>query len=1007
MKIAKLFLIFAFAGAGFFYFGESLEADSASVIINEIAWMGTAISANSEWLELKNNSDSEVDLTGWKLAALDGTPDISLAGKIPAKGYFLLERTSDDSAPGVAADQIYTGALSNSGEVLELRDSTGNLIDKIDASVGWPAGDNTSKKTMERKEDGAWQTSQEAGGTPQKENSINPTPPLLPQDNNNPDEEAPATNGSSNYNLGDVVINEFVSDPSDGEEEWVELYNIYSKAIVLDGWTIEEGSGAKTSLSGEIGISGENKFFVLEKPKGNLNNKGDIIILRDLNGNLIDQVAYGDWQDGALANNAPVAGDPDGVARKIDGQNSFNNANDFSVTATLTKGRSNVITLEEELEIGELGAGNYDYLKDITISEVFPNPAGDDVKGEFIELYNMGNRDVDLTAWRLEDNGGNEYQFGAVSATSSSAVIKASGYFVIMRNESKIALNNDSDSVKLFQPLKEKPLQTVKYKKAVEGWSYANSRIAANSGQIATNNKEWAWSETVTPGKSNEIKTVNHPPVVAFDCPEQALTGANIVFDSSDTIDEDGDSLIYVWDFGDGVKNSLPSPEHAFLKKGLFTVKLAVSDGKNEVKKEKVIKVVDVLVLAAETSRDEAMPRLYGGDIIINEFLPSPAGSDADGEWIELYNQGEDKVNLLSWKLDDSEGGSKPYKFLSDFWLEGGMFYVLDRPESGLALNNTGDAVRLYNDLDELADEVEYGAAMEGNSYALEANGKWVWTSVLTPGSENVITADNQAIKQPSDKTKKSGLYVKTTLEKIKEFEAGDLVEVAGTVAVLPGIFGSQYFYIVGPSGASTAEASSPGIQIYNYKKEFPDLKIGDYIEARGELSTVNGEMRLKTKIADDIKLIEHRDEPSPEEISSDKLNDDYVGQLVKIAGEITEKKSSVIYLDDGLGEAVVQIKKNTGINSSDFNEGEAIAVAGIVSRSSSGLRILPRSASDIRRENDTGEVQVLGASSESDEWGIKARNKKILYYVLISLGGLVIVAGAIWWKKFRKKDML
>ena len=161
----------------------------------------------------------------------------------------------------------------------------------------------------------------------------------------------------------------------------------------------------------------------------------------------------------------------------------------------------------------------------------------------------------------------------------------------------------------------------------------------------------------------------------------------------------------------------------------------------------------------------------------------------------------------------------------------------------------------------------------------------------------------------------------------------------------------------------------------------------------------VNGETRVKTKTADDIKLIEHRDEPSPEEISSDKLNDDYVGQLIKIAGEITEKKSSVIYLDDGLGEAVVQIKKNTGISTSDFNEGEAIAVAGIVSRSSSGLRILPRSQNDIRRENDTQEVKVLGASSESDEWGIKARNKKILYYVLISLGGLIIIAGAIWWK--------
>lgn len=837
------------------------------------------------------------------------------------------------------------------------------------------------------------------------ENSPQPSP-LQGEGDDSQGESSPLLTPSyqgGGYQLGDLVINEFVSDPADGEEEWVELYNTSGKAIVLDGWIIEEGSGAKTSLSGEIGTSGENKFFIIEKPKGNLNNTGDIIILRGTNGDLIDQVSYGDWDDGNQDNNAPKADDPLSVARKIDGQNSFNNANDFSITATLTKGRSNVITLEEELEIGELGAGNYDYSKDIIISEILSNPVGEDAKGEFIELYNMGSRDVNLTAWRLEDSGGGEYQFNDASATSSSAVIKAGGYLVIMRSESKIALNNDSDSVKLYQPLKEKPIQTVKYKKAAEGKSYSLKEAKFPIGSLAS--LKYVWSEIMTPGRANEIKTANRPPVVAFDCPEEASAGANIVFDSSDTIDEDGDPLTYAWDFGDGVKNSLPSPEHAFLKKGVFTVKLAVSDGKSEVKKEKVVKVVDILVLAAEISGDEAMPRLYGDEIIINELLPNPEGSDEEGEWIELYNQGQDGVNLLNWKIEDKS--EKIFKFDSDFYLSANMFYLLERPESKISLNNSDEVIQLYNNLGELADEIGYEKAVEGRSFARLANGAWVWTSVLTPGEENVVSEVeiNKTIKQESNKTKRNNnYYVKTTLESIKEFEAGDLVEVAGTVAVLPGIFGSQYFYIVGPPGANTAEASSPGVQVYNYKKNFPDLKVGDYIEAKGELSMVNGETRLKTKTADDIKLIEHRDEPSPEEISSDQLNDDYVGRLVKIAGEITEKKSSVIYLDDGLGEAVVQIKKNTGISTSDFNEGEAVAVTGIVSRSSSGLRILPRSQNDIRRENDTQEVKVLGASSESDEWVINARNKKILYYVLISLGGLVIIAGAIWWKK-KKND--
>ena len=51
-----------------------------------------------------------LDLSGWTLAATDGTPSISLSGTVPAYGYFLLERTDDNSAPGVVADlNVYEG----------------------------------------------------------------------------------------------------------------------------------------------------------------------------------------------------------------------------------------------------------------------------------------------------------------------------------------------------------------------------------------------------------------------------------------------------------------------------------------------------------------------------------------------------------------------------------------------------------------------------------------------------------------------------------------------------------------------------------------------------------------------------------------------------------------------------------------------------------------------------------------------------------------------------------
>lgn len=122
-------------------------AGTANVVINEIAWMGTSMDYNDEWIELYNNSGSPVVLDDWKLNAADGTPSITLSGTIPAYGYYLLERTDDQSVSGTVADLIYSGALGNTGEHLKLIDLAGSVIDEVDT---WYAGDNTAKATMER-----------------------------------------------------------------------------------------------------------------------------------------------------------------------------------------------------------------------------------------------------------------------------------------------------------------------------------------------------------------------------------------------------------------------------------------------------------------------------------------------------------------------------------------------------------------------------------------------------------------------------------------------------------------------------------------------------------------------------------------------------------------------------------------------------------------------------------------------------------------------------------------
>ena len=140
----------------------------AQVVINEIAWMGTDVSASDEWIELKNTSNEAVDITGWTLKSSDDTPTINLEGTIAPNGFSLLERTNDDSVSGILADLIYVGALSNSGEFLTIYDFSQNIIDSINASDGWQVGDNATKETMQRTSSGEWIT---ATGTPKAANT--------------------------------------------------------------------------------------------------------------------------------------------------------------------------------------------------------------------------------------------------------------------------------------------------------------------------------------------------------------------------------------------------------------------------------------------------------------------------------------------------------------------------------------------------------------------------------------------------------------------------------------------------------------------------------------------------------------------------------------------------------------------------------------------------------------------------------------------------------------------
>jgi hypothetical protein len=290
------------------------------VLINEIAWMGTTESSSNEWMELKNVSPTAVYLAGWALKSADGGIAVTFGNiSIPAGGYALLERTDDTSVPGIKADIIYTGTLSNTGEQLYLFTPGCGLADTVSAAK-WQAGNAESRKTMERNSDTrVWYTSSVVNGTPRSQNSTpsasggggpatNPTPTPSPTAS-----PSPSPSPSVSPVFAPIKITEIFYNPegSDDFKEWIEVQNTGNTPANIEEWRVYEQdtmhrlaviSGSATIHPGEYAIIAETaeKFRTEQYPSYigtlfdssfSLNNSGEYISL--YNGDmLIDNIVY-------------------------------------------------------------------------------------------------------------------------------------------------------------------------------------------------------------------------------------------------------------------------------------------------------------------------------------------------------------------------------------------------------------------------------------------------------------------------------------------------------------------------------------------------------------------------------------------------------------------------------------------------------------------------------------------------------------------------------------------
>lgn len=1003
-------------------FFVSQAISPSELLIERLQITGGTGKTDNDFITIYNNSQHSIDLNGLRLVkrTANGTTDTTIKSWIeptflnPA-AYYTWANSNNDFATLIQADTSSTQTIANDNGIA-LRDGNENSGTIID-SVGWGNVFNafiemlgfptnpTTNQTLER-----------INHQDTNNNSLDfrLTPTIFPsqcgngvKENNEECDDGNITSndgcnadcrleiplivcgnaiveagetcddGNTNDNDGcssecqleittptEIYINEFIADPVSGGNEWVELFTPSLSPFTLTDWSLEDGAGTKTRVSGSLG--GAHKFLVIEKPTGALNNGGDIIILRNNQGDIVDQVTYGDWDDGIIFDNAPTASDPYSVARKQDGVSTRNDSFDFAVTNLITKNTPNNIQSPVAEEDGE--EAKETIKPTIVISEIYPNPIGVDslaIPGEFIEIYNRGEVPINLNGWHIEI-GAKEY----IYQINVDLFINPKNYITLSNTAYK--LPNNGSTIKLFQPGKLTSYQTITYKEAPEGQSW----ILLNEKQ-KDSNSIWQWTKKLTPQKLNILVTA---PVARFDINGDLITGQRLVFDSSDS-ETNEIKTMFTWNFGDTHSSVDPYPQHIFNTAGTYTITLTVKNENGISTSAKKIKITasvtpDITMAMIEGNSDDDFSSTT--KISINEILPNPSGKDAEQEWLEIGNFGNKTVSMKNWRITTHTKKGPIIK--TDLTIKPQSFILV--PQEFLpTLGNSNETIQLLAPDDTIVDTVTYTTAPENQSYAL-VNGIWSWTTKLTPEKANII------------------IDTTGTLISQAENQIDEQTYTSGTVVSLPGVFNTQYFYL-------KSDESETLIQIYNSKKLFPLLELNQKITVKGEISSVTTGPRIKIKEANDIVITGEYLEPNIPLITSSTFNTPPYPRLIKINGEVTSKKSPRLIITDEQADMEVYLAKGSKLSITGFNLGDKLSVTGVLELSGTTPRLLPRSDKDIIIHNITNGVETtIDPEKINTELATHTRNNKKQLFIYIIIGAIIIICASgyvIWkyWKKF------
>ena len=283
----------------------------------------------------------------------------------------------------------------------------------------------------------------------------------------------------------------------------------------------------------------------------------------------------------------------------------------------------------------------------VLLNEIQISPIGE----RFIELYNSGNSDIDLTGWYIQRKTatGNSFSSLVTSTALKDKTISAKGYFLVSRGQSgnaDIVIDNltltEANTIRL-RDSKGGDVNQIELGMIDEGKSYQRTSgsgwvsaaptphtaaISSGAPVVAQNTATIPVANTNTPS----TPAGSHMTAQAGPQTRVVLAGVPIIFEGKVAGLENSFSTPTqtTWSFGDGASAEGNSVSHTYYYSGEYTAVLDVVSG-------------------SMTATDRMLVR------VILPNLSLSTGDDMARSFFTIQNHGGDEIDLSGWQVASTE----------------------------------------------------------------------------------------------------------------------------------------------------------------------------------------------------------------------------------------------------------------------------------------------------------------------------------------------------------------